>query len=213
MHSNDLRVEDIGFRYARRGPVIIADMDYSVPGGTRVGVYGPNGSGKTTFLNLLSGYLAPSRGRVLLGNSDISSRRREVAVVSADFDMFTYLSLWDNVTFFLAFYGAECQRADVESYFERYELREQATCIAADASRGMLRKTQIIAALLLRPKLLIADEPLDGLDENAQRRWFEDVRVLGKTGAIIVTALHDLTRLRLESDALLAFPLRQRQVA
>ncbi len=203
MRSSDLRVEGLSFRYARTTTPVITDMDYCASAGTRVGIYGANGSGKTTFLNLLSGYLTPSRGRVLLGSDAIATRRRDIAVVSADFDMFPYLSLWDNVAFFLAFYGAEVEDGEVGSLFDRYDLWNHAGRIASEASRGMLRKVQIIAALLLRPSLLLADEPVDGLDEPAQQHWFEDVKALSSDGAIVVTALHDLTTLRLQSDDVL----------
>lgn len=207
MHPNDVTVEQLGFRYARRGSLVIDQMSYGIPGGTRLGIYGRNGAGKTTFLNLLSGYFAPSHGRILLGHDEISSCHSAIATVAADFDMFTYLSLLDNVIFFLNFYGMQIPRVEIEACFGRYELREHAGCIAADASRGMLRKTQIIAALLIRPRLLIADEPLDGLDEAAQQCWFEDVRRLSATGVTIVSALHDMDQLSRESDVLLKFPV------
>jgi ABC-2 type transport system ATP-binding protein len=114
--------------------------------------------------------------------------------------MFDYLTVESNIRFFLAFYGVALDGERLESLLSKYGLAAHRGKIAAEASRGMRRKTQMVAALLMRPALLLADEPFDGLDEPAREQWERDVATMASEGGIVVSAVHDLAYLRARSD-------------
>jgi ABC-type multidrug transport system ATPase subunit len=116
--------------------------------------------------------------------------------VSADFDMFPYLSLEDNIHFFLEFYGVMPNPAAMHRLLDRYRLADVRSTTARVASRGMLRKTQIITALLQSPTLLLADEPFDGLDEAAQATLTDDLVTYTRGGGIALVVLHDQQRMK-----------------
>ena len=117
--------------------------------------------------------------------------------------MFEYLSLKQNVEFFLTFYGRTYDSRAATKAFERYGIADAADTVAIQASRGMRRKAQLIAALQMRPRLLLADEALDGLDEPARESWWQDLRVLAKEGATIVHTHHEAAVLEQHSDRVL----------
>jgi ABC-2 type transport system ATP-binding protein len=192
--NESLSVEDLSFRYSS-GQRVIDHMTWTAAPGTIVGLQGPNGSGKSTLLDLLCGVLRPTGGTLRLGQTAVEARASDIARIDADFDMFEYLTIEQNIDFFLTFYRRTCTAAEKSTLLARYGLADDRGRIATYASRGMRRKTQIVCALLMAPSLLVADEPLDGLDEAAQACWFEDTAAMCSRGSIVVYALHDAVRL------------------
>lgn len=199
-----LDITRLCYAYPGGTPPVLNEITFTAAEGDLVGVTGPNGTGKTTLLNLIASLYAPTAGTITFLGGPLDAIRRQIALISADFDMFPYLSLEENILFFLAFYRAEYDADDLEYYFERYALADVRHKNAGAASRGMRRKTQIVAALLQSPLLLLADEPLDGLDEAAKEAFREDAQEYGRRGGIGFFALHDrhwedqLTTKRLE---------------
>ena len=179
---------------------MLHDITVNFDGGQRIGLLGANGSGKTTLLMLLSGALQPTSGHVRLNGAAPSAEKCMIAVVSADFDGFDYLTLEQNVEFCLEFAGVARRQSVVRDVMERYGLTPHLRTRASEASRGMRRKVQLVIARLTQPSLLLADEPLDGLDEESQVHWLEDIAQIARGGAITVTALHDAALLRAQSD-------------
>lgn len=186
-----LVIDALTFRYRREQPAVIEGLSYSCRAGTRLGVWGPNGSGKTTLLNLVAGLLHPERGTITLDGRPTEAQRRRIAMIAADFDLFEYLSVEENVRFVLDFYEVKWTPDEFRGYVDGYALNDFLHQSAVATSRGIRRKTQIVAALLMHPRMLVADEPLDGLDEAAQRRWFTDTAEFAHAGGIAMFSLHD----------------------
>ncbi len=121
----------------------------------------------------------------------MSTYRSKIALVAAEFDMFPYLSIEDNIRFFLEFYGIYYDERELEELLHRYSLLEFRSKLAHSASRGMRRKTQIIASLLQSPAILLADEPFDGLDQQAQDALRRDLITFVQNGGIAMVVSHD----------------------
>jgi ABC-2 type transport system ATP-binding protein len=194
MTGNALVVTHVSFTYGRSESLAVHDVSFTAEPGDIVGVRGENGAGKSTLLNLVGGLYRPDEGTVIFDGLPIENQRRRVAWVAAEFDMFPYLSIEENVRFFLEFYGASYGDQDLEHLLQRYRLFDDRSKPAQSASRGMRRKTQIVTAFLQAPALLLADEPLDGLDEDAQAVFLADLKDFARGGGIVMIALHSQER-------------------
>ena len=147
-------------------------VDFDLQDGEVRAVIGPNGAGKTTFVSLLSGRLAPSDGRVFFDGRDISRMPAHARVglgIAYTFQItsiFSNLSLFDNI----ALAVQKRRRGDVASVvhrvLERIGLDERADQQAGAQSYGHQRLLEIGMGLALEPKLLILDEPTQGLAEG-----------------------------------------------
>ncbi len=194
MNSSGLEVRHVSFQYARRGRGVLSDVNFTALPGEIVGVEGANGVGKSTLLSLVAGLFSPCSGVILLNGEPLDRSRRRIAWIAAEFDMFPYLSLGENIAFFLKFYGVAYGDEELDTLLGRYRLTDYQSKPAHAASRGMRRKAQVITSLLQAPDLLLADEPLDGLDEESQNLFIDDLVTFGSRGGIALIALHDHSR-------------------
>jgi ABC-2 type transport system ATP-binding protein len=173
------------YRRWRRPPERALDgLDLSVPEGGVFGFLGPNGSGKTTTIRLLLGLIRPDAGSLrMLGRPVPHGLPAALTQVGA---------LVETPTFFPGFSGRENLRlltrvaglpdTRVEECLERVELRERGADRYAGYSLGMKQRLGIAAALLKRPRLLVLDEPSNGLDPAGMREVRNLIGGLGRDG-------------------------------
>lgn len=187
----------------RRSPVTaLADVSMSVEQGEVFGFIGPNGAGKSTTIKILLGLIRPSGGRVeLLGRpSDDPESRRGLGCV------FENPSFPDQLTpLEILRMGAGVNAIKVEDidshclhWLDRFGLSAAARRPVRGFSKGMVQRTALAHALALRPRLLILDEPLSGLDPIGRRDVIEilgDYRHQGGTIFLTSHVLHDIERL------------------
>ncbi len=193
MSDNKFSISDLSFSYKKETHPTLSGLNYAFKGGDIVGLIGKNGSGKTTLLNCMSGFFKPTTGSILLNNIGLDKSRRDIAVIVDHFDMFEYLTIEDNISFFLEFYKKKYLNSELYKYLEKYELINYRKLYAFEASKGMLKKMQIIISLLLNPILLLGDEPINDVDENNQKHFFDDIKALSnKNSSIIIFSLHNL---------------------
>ena len=145
----------------------LAGLDLSVPTGVVYGFLGPNGAGKTTTMRLLTGLIHPDAGTIeVLGRPFGRGDRRRLFDVGALIEspsFYPYLSARENLRS-LAATGARRRRARIEELLELVGLRERAQDRVQTYSLGMKQRLGIAAALLSDPRLLLLDEPSNGLD-------------------------------------------------
>jgi ABC-2 type transport system ATP-binding protein len=159
-----------------------------------MGLLGPNGSGKTTILRILAGYLRPSSGRACVAGFDVVTdgleARRHLGYVPEDVPLYTHM----RVDEFLAFMGrlkglaGSSLRAEVASVCERLALSQVQDLLIGKLSRGYRQRVAIAQALLNSPPLLILDEPTNGLDPHQIIEIRELVRTLATTHTILITS-------------------------
>ncbi len=161
-----------------RGPdrLVLSDVSLDVPGGRSLAVIGRSGSGKSTLLHLAAGIDLPSEGQVEVDGRDLSTlgdgerarfRRETVGLVFQFFHLLPHLSVQDNVALPAMIAGKPWSSVTprVTELLERVGLADRAHDSTQKLSGGEMQRVAICRALLLRPKLLLADEPTGNLDD------------------------------------------------
>ncbi|MFC0298186.1 ABC transporter ATP-binding protein [Geobacillus jurassicus] len=186
--------------WVRGGRTILHDMNWEVKEGEQWAILGLNGSGKTSLLNIVTGYQYPTRGDVEVlgyrfGQASLPELRRHIGFVSSSLldqfhdtlqaetvedviisGKFATIGLYDAVT--------DDDRAEAESFMESFRLQAVKGKRYATLSQGEKRKTLIARALMAHPKLLILDEPTVGLDLLAREE------ILSLIGQIVTQPCH-----------------------
>ena len=184
----------------------VADLTLEVPAGTILALLGPNGAGKTTTIRMLIGQLRPSAGTATVAGLDCFAARDQVMRITGylpDEPVFhDYLSGRELLGFVGGLHGltADDIRVRAEPLVARLELGAALDDYAVNYSRGMKKKLALAMALLHRPRLLILDEPANGLDPYAARELLALVREQAAEGATVVFSTHLLEQAERISD-------------
>jgi ABC-type branched-subunit amino acid transport system ATPase component len=190
-----LVVRGLGKRFG--GVVAVSAVDLEVADGELLGVIGPNGSGKTTVVNCVSGVLRPTAGAILFDGQDVSRwprpRRARAGLLRTfqNLRLFSELTVTENVEV-----GASTRRgrADVRRLLREFGLAPHARRAVCDLPYGFQRRVEIARALAGRPRLLLLDEPAAGLSESERDGLSEtllDVRRELGTSMLVID--HDMT--------------------
>lgn len=152
------------------GPVVAVDaVDLSIYDGEFLAILGPSGSGKTTILRLIAGFETPDEGRILLEDRDIALtpvNQRPFNTVFQDYALFPNMNVFKNIAYGLMVRGIGRQeiKQRVEEALEMVALSGFGERYPDQLSGGQRQRVALARALILRPKLLLLDEPLGALD-------------------------------------------------
>jgi cell division transport system ATP-binding protein len=197
-----IRLTAVGLEYGRGKPqTVLHDLRFAIPSGEFRWLLGPSGAGKSSLLRLLNLSVRPSSGELCVLGVDVAGARRHmlprlrqrIGVVFQDFRLLPYLSAFDNVALPLRIAGvAEAQlRADVSDMLEWVGLRPQQAALPHQLSGGEQQRVAIARAVIVRPSLLLADEPAADLDEEQTERLMTLLSELNRLGTTVVVATHD----------------------
>ncbi|HEM6844549.1 ferric ABC transporter ATP-binding protein [Providencia rettgeri] len=162
---------------------VIDDLSLSIPQGSMVTLLGPSGCGKTTVLRLVAGLEKPTEGRMFIDGEDVTDRsiqQRDICMVFQSYALFPHMSLGDNVGYGLKMLGlpkAEIKKR-VEEALELVDLAGFSDRFVDQISGGQQQRVALARALILKPKVLLFDEPLSNLDANLRRSMREKIREL-----------------------------------
>lgn len=193
-----LRTEGLTRRFG--GLLAVGGVDFELPTGEVRALIGPNGAGKSTFIGLVSGRIPPSAGRVWFEGADVTAlpahRRiaRGIAYTFQITSVFAGLSLWENVALAARRALGADRRAVAERVAEsldRVGLPEPVGTLAGDLSYGHQRLLEIAMGLAQAPRLLILDEPTQGLAEAEIANFKRLVRDLAG-GTTILLVEHNM---------------------
>lgn len=193
-----LEIQNISFRYSRRRPPVLEDFSLAIREGGVYGLLGPNGAGKSTLLYLVSGLLQPMSGRVLYNN--VETRRRlpettaDIFLVPEEFTL-PAVSLDEYIKYNAPFYP-RFSRDDVERSLEMFGLTSDLNL--GQLSMGQKKKVFMSFALACNTRLLLMDEPTNGLDipgKSAFRRFIAESTTDEKTVVISTHQVRDIDRL------------------
>ncbi len=195
-----VRFENVGLRYGL-GAEILRDLTFDIKPKSFQFLSGPSGSGKTTLLKMMLATLKPTRGLVHLFGRDVGRMgkdeqtqvRRKVGVVLQDFRLLDHLTTYENVALPLRVQGRDeaGYRAEVIDLLRWVGLGEQMNVPPAILSGGEKQRAAIARALIVRPELLLADEPTGNVDPVLAKRLVRLFIELNKIGTAIVMATHD----------------------
>ncbi|HEX4985018.1 MAG TPA: ABC transporter ATP-binding protein [Burkholderiales bacterium] len=159
-----------------------------------MGLLGPNGSGKSTILRILTGYLHPTSGTAKIGGWDVVASSREargqLGYVPEDVPLYAGMRVAEFLEFMARVRGVQAPRlaSAVDEAVERLSLGRVRTLLIAKLSRGYRQRVAIAQALLGRPKLLVLDEPTNGLDPRQIIEVRELIRALSRELSVLVTS-------------------------
>jgi branched-chain amino acid transport system ATP-binding protein len=172
-------------------------VDFQLMPGEIRAVIGPNGAGKTTFVSLISGRIQPSSGMILFDGADITSQpaylrvRQGIAYTFQITSVFANLSAYDNVALPVQRTLTDGRskgavRTGVMAALERTGLADRAHMPAGQLSYGHQRLLEVAMGLALKPRLLILDEPTQGLADSEIDNFIELVREIAKSATVLL---------------------------
>ncbi len=162
---------------------IIQDFNLTLKQGSMTTLLGPSGCGKTTILRLIAGLEQPTSGQIFLENHEITStppQERDIGIVFQSYALFPHLTIGENVEYSLKMQGisqAEC-KARVKEALALVDLSGFEFRTVDQLSGGQQQRVALARALILKPKVLLFDEPLSNLDANLRRMMREKIREL-----------------------------------
>lgn len=186
--------------------VVIDNLDLTIKRGTMVTLLGPSGCGKTTILRLVAGLESPTSGQIFIDGEDVtksSIQNRDICIVFQSYALFPHMSIGDNVGYGLRMQnvGKEERKQRVKEALELVDLAGFEDRYVDQISGGQQQRVALARALVLKPKVLLFDEPLSNLDANLRRAMREKIRELQQSlGITSLYVTHDQTEAFAVSD-------------
>lgn len=182
--------------------IALEDVSFEVKDGEFVFITGPSGAGKTTVLKLILGELTPDSGTVVvdgidtrnLKNNDLPKFRQKIGTVFQDFKILQERTIEENVEVALAVIGLPESEwsARVKHVLKLVNLNKQYGLFPSQLSGGELQRVSLARALVVNPKLLLADEPTGNLDWATSDTMMELFEKIHKEGKTVLMATHNL---------------------
>ncbi|MGG5809086.1 ABC transporter ATP-binding protein [Falsiroseomonas sp. CW058] len=175
----------------------VDEVSFALPRGALVTLLGPSGCGKTTTLRLVAGLELPSAGRIEIEGRDVTAlaaAERRIAMVFQSYALFPHMNVLENVSYGLLVGGARKASAEAEALamLKTLGLEGLGQRLPSELSGGQQQRVAVARALVLRPQVLLFDEPLSNLDARLRRRVREDIRDLQRRlGLSVVYVTHD----------------------
>jgi ABC-type multidrug transport system ATPase subunit len=196
----------------KAGQPIFSDVSFTFEKGSGVGIIGPNGSGKTTFLRILSVNSFPTDGKVLFNEIDIHKNPHQylsnVGLVHDEETLPRHLTAAELIEWVLRsrYMWDSSSESTMNTLLDKLNLDQRDEPIGT-YSTGMKKKVQIAAAFIVKPQLYIMDEPLRGLDTTTRTTVLEMILDAKKEGALILMASHSMKSVDQIFDKIIEFPL------
>jgi ABC-2 type transport system ATP-binding protein len=172
----------------------VTDVSFAIEPGEVVGLLGPNGSGKSTIFRILTGYLAPTFGRVQVAGHDVVAEsfavRQAISYVPEDAPLYDHMRVAEFLHFMArikGLRGAEKKRA-VDAAAQRLDLSGVMNLPAGKLSRGFRQRVSIAQALLGDPQVLVFDEPTSGLDPHQVIAVRDLIRSLAGAHTVLIAS-------------------------
>ncbi len=181
----------------------LSDITFKVKQGEFVFLTGPSGAGKTTIIRLILRQTTPTSGIIKIGDTDITKiklnkiplLRRRLGVVFQDFKLLLDRTVYENVSLALEIQGLKPKviRDQVKEILELTELSDRADLFPAQLAGGEVQRTVIARAVVVKPDLLLADEPTGNLDPGTSMQIMKLLKSINEKGTTVLMATHNAT--------------------
>ena len=200
----EVQLRNVSKRYGN--VTAVKPLDLTIPAGSLVTLLGPSGCGKTTLLRMIAGLERVSAGEILIGGQDVtqlSAGERNVSMVFQSYALFPHMNVLENVAYGLISGGASKKEAHAraEDILGLVGLKGFGLRLPSEMSGGQQQRVAVARALVLKPDVLLFDEPLSNLDARLRRSMREEIRALQQDlGVTVVYVTHDQSEALAVSD-------------
>jgi iron(III) transport system ATP-binding protein len=200
----EVRLKGVTKRYGK--VTAVKPLDLVIPAGSLVTLLGPSGCGKTTLLRMIAGLERVTEGVLSIGGKDVttlSAGERNVSMVFQSYALFPHMSVLDNVAYGLVSGGMKKAEAHAkaEEALATVGLKGYGGRLPSEMSGGQQQRVAVARALVLKPDVLLFDEPLSNLDARLRRSMREEIRALQQAlGVTVVYVTHDQSEALAVSD-------------
>lgn len=186
---------------------ILNDVSFDLEPGQSLGIMGKNGAGKTTLLKLLSLTSRASEGKIYWEDQDVmrapDTYRKNIGAVFHHVHLYGDLTALQNLRFYAGMFQLNGVENDMEAWLHKTGLDRRRNDLVRTFSRGMQQRLSIARALLHRPRVLLLDEPLTGLDENGRGLFDNTLQEFRSRGGMTVMVAHAWDQVRSHADLLM----------
>jgi len=186
--------------------IAVEHLDLQVEKGEFVSLLGPSGCGKTTTLQMIAGFLTPTRGDIRVAGSSVLEQRPEkrgMGIVFQSYALFPHMTVEENVRFGLEMRGVDrptCKKR-VAEVLDMVRLEGRDTRYPRELSGGQRQRVAIARALVIRPEVLLLDEPMSNLDAKLRSEMHIELRAIQRQlGTTTILVTHDQTEAMTMSD-------------
>ncbi len=168
----------------------VQDVSFSIPTGQIIGLLGPNGAGKTTTMRMITGFLEPSEGQILIDGVNILDApvesKKKIGYMPESAPLYGEMIVEDYLRYIADIHGVDAD-VKVPLLCQECGLKEVMSKNISELSRGNRQRVSLAHALMADPEILILDEPTSGLDPNQVEDVRNIIREIGKTRTVIIS--------------------------
>ncbi len=173
--------------------VAVDDLCLAVPAGSVYGFIGPNGSGKTTTLRMITRIFVPDKGTIrVLGEEQHGPANDRIAYLPEERGLYKQMKVRDVLNFYAKLKGYTPTAAEIDGWLAKMQLDGHGNKKIQQLSKGMSQKVQFIATVISKPELVLLDEPFSGLDPVNSTVLREMILELKKQGTTVIFSTHDM---------------------
>jgi ABC-2 type transport system ATP-binding protein len=172
----------------------VDDLSLAVPEGSVYGFIGPNGSGKTTTMRMITSIFYPDRGEIrVFGKTMLGARSESIGYLPEERGLYRKMTVRQILEFYGELRCGHSVGREIDAWLEKLDLSGAAGLKVQALSKGMSQKVQFIAAVVPAPRLLVLDEPFSGLDPVSADAIRSAVLELRRGGATVILSTHDMS--------------------
>ncbi|MET0443580.1 MAG: ABC transporter ATP-binding protein, partial [Pseudorhodoplanes sp.] len=190
----DIAIDVHGLTKSFGDRVVVRDLSMQVRKGTIYGFLGPNGSGKTTTIRMITGLLTPDKGEgTCLGfniRTQASEIKLHVGYMTQRFSLYQDLTVAENLEFVARLYLMKNPVQAARDMIARLGLKGRENQLAGELSGGWKQRLALGACTLPNPQLLLLDEPTAGVDPKARREFWDEIHALAAEGLTVLVSTH-----------------------
>lgn len=200
-----LKLNNLEKHFGKEKKIVLDNINAEFKFGEVAAVIGENGSGKSTLLNIIATFIRPSKGEVYLNGNDVfkilNEYRQVVSYISEKVALIPELSVEDNLKYFHKVFKSS---SDIQEISEKVSVKEFLNSKPSQLSKGQRQRVSIAISLLKDPKIVLLDEPAEGLDIETKQVVKNLVKEYRSNGKLVLYVTHDEDEIEEVCDKILA---------